>query len=54
MIKDKKIPLPDYYEEWVEQMRPQDRLITSEKINGLDNIEWLQCGRKLWIGRLKI
>ncbi len=54
MLKYEKTPLPDYYEEWVEQMQPADRLITSEKINGLENIEWLQCGQKRWIGRKKI
>ena len=53
MLKYKKKPLPDYYENWVEQMTVRDRLVTSEKINGLDNIEWLQCGQKLWIGKLK-
>ena len=54
MLKYEKTPLPDYYEEWIEQMQPADRLITSEKINGLENIEWLQCGQKRWIGRKKI
>ena len=53
MLKNKVIPLPDYYEDWVEQMKPADRLVTSEKINGLENIEWLQCGHKRWIGRKK-
>ena len=53
MLYEKKIPLPDYYEDWVEQMKPADRLVTSEKINGLDNIEWIQCGHKRWIGKLK-
>ena len=53
MIKKKEIPLPDFYENWVEQMTPKDRLIASKKINGLENIEWLQCGRVLWVGRLK-
>ena len=53
MIKNKQIPLPDYYEDWVEQMTPQDRLLASQKINGLENIQWLQCGRKMWIGKLK-
>ncbi len=53
MIDNKETPLPDYYREWVDQMRPIDRLITSKKINGLEKIEWLQCGRKIWIGRLK-
>ena len=53
MINNKKIPLPDFYEEWVEQMSHKDRLIASKRINGLENIEWLKCGRKLWLGRLK-
>ena len=53
MILKQQTPLPDFYEEWVEQMTPKDRLITSKRINGLENIEWLQCGRKWWVGRLK-
>jgi hypothetical protein len=53
MLNYKITPLPDYYEFWVNQMKPSDRLVTSAKINGLENIEWLQCGRKYWIGRLK-
>ncbi|MBP5469761.1 MAG: hypothetical protein J6Z11_11020, partial [Candidatus Riflebacteria bacterium] len=54
MLLKKRIPLPDYYEDWVEQMNTADRLVTSEKINGLDNIEWMQCGHKRWIGKKKI
>ena len=53
MLKNKHNPIPDYYEDWVEQMTPQDRLLASQKINGLENIQWLQCGRKMWIGKLK-
>ncbi len=53
MLKKKKTPLPDFYENWVDQMTSKDRLITSKKINGLDNIEWLRCGRVLWLGKLK-
>ncbi len=53
MLNNKVMPLPDYYEDWVEQMKPADRLITSVKIKGLEKIEWLQCGRKRWIGRKK-
>ena len=52
-IEKDETPLPEYYEDWVEQMKPIDRLITTKRINGLENIDWLQCGRKLWIGRLK-
>ncbi len=52
-LENNKKPLPDCYEYWVEQMTSGDRLVTSVKINGLDNIEWLQCGQKLWLGRLK-
>ena len=51
MLYNKKIPLPDYYEDWVEQMSFADRLITSKKINGLDNIEWMWCGYNRWIGK---
>ena len=53
MLRNNQTPLPDFYENWVEQMTPKDRLIASKKINGLENIEWLQCGRVLWLGRLK-
>lgn len=50
-LKHNQRPLPEYYEPWVEAMRPQDRLVASEKINGLENIAWLQIGRKAWIGK---
>lgn len=53
MLARKKTPTPDYYELWVNQMKQEDRLLTSAKINGLENIEWLQCRRNTWIGRLK-
>lgn len=53
MLRQKKTPLPDYYETWVEQMSPSDRLMTSAKINGLENLDWLQLGRFKWIAKLK-
>ena len=53
IINKNKTPIPDFYESWVDQMTPKDRLVASKKINGLENIEWLQCGRVLWLGRLK-
>ena len=32
-------------------MEPGDRLITSAKINGIENMDWLKIGQTLWLGR---
>ena len=51
MLRHKQNPLPEYYQHWVEEMEPGDRLITSAKINGIENMDWLKIGQTLWLGR---
>lgn len=51
MLRRHQTPLPEYYNNWVENMNPGDRLITSAKINGIENMDWLRIGQKLWLGK---
>lgn len=51
MLRRHQTPLPEYYNNWVENMNLGDRLITSAKINGIENMDWLRIGQKLWLGK---
>ena len=51
-LRNRKTPLPEYYDLILEKMKPGDRLITSAKINGIENVDWLKLN-KYWIARPK-
>lgn len=43
------------YEPWVKRMRPQDRLeISSSTRPALPELEWINAGHDIWIGRLPV